>query len=214
MKTTVEKAPTGSFAGGIEDYGRSSERHVTRALSLRADYIRTSYDTLGGEVHDLHGEVRELDLNERSFLKGKQDVPALLDELAYARGLSWANIAELASVSVSAVRKWRKGGEASADNRSRLARLAALLDVLQEKALVQDPARWMEMELPLAPGMHVRPLDLYIDGQELALLDIAEQRKPMAQVLDEARPGWRETGTDFEVFTDTDGQRSIRIRTE
>jgi transcriptional regulator with XRE-family HTH domain len=166
------------------------------------------------DVHDLQDEVRAMDLGDRARIKSKKDVPSLLDELAHQRGMSWTDIAEVTSVSVSAVRKWRKGGDASAESRQRLARYAALLDTLEVKGVIQDPAGWMEMNLPLNAGYYIRPFDLYLEGQDVALLDIAEQRKPVEHVLDSIRPGWRESRSQFEVFEDTDGQRSIRIRSE
>jgi len=212
--TTASNAPTGTYAGGIGDYANTGWPSVTQALSLRADYLRSDVDILGGEVQELQGELRELDISTRTLEKGKKDVPALLHELAYDRGMAWADIAELTQVSVSAIRKWRKGADASAESRGRLARIAALLDVLEEKGLVRDPARWMEMDLPLGPGFFLRPMDLYIDGHVAGLLDIAEQRRPLPQVLDELMPGWRDARTNFEVQTDTDGQRSIRLRRE
>lgn len=142
--------------------------------------------------------------------QGKKSVATLLDDLAYQRGMGWADIAALAGVSVSAVRKWRKGGDASPDSRTRLARIAAFLDVLEEKGLVQEPATWLEMELPLAPGYFIRPLDLYLEGHEIALIDLAEQRKSMEEVLDETRSDWRTHRSDFDVFEDADGKRAIR----
>ncbi|EUA15895.1 hypothetical protein I545_4406 [Mycobacterium kansasii 662] len=70
------------------------------------------------------------------------------------------------------------------------------------------------MELPLAAGYYIRPLDLYLNGQDMALFDIAEQRGPVEHILDSVRPGWRANRSSFEVFSDTDGMRSIRIRGE
>ena len=187
---------------------------ATRTLSLRVDYLRSNVDNLGGEVHELHVEARELDLTERTFEKGKKAVATLLEELTSERGMGWSDIAEAVGVSVSAIRKWRKGGDASPESRNNLARIAALLDVLEEKGLVQDPAHWMEMDLPLGAGYFIRPLDLYLDGHVTALIELAEQRRSMTQVLDEVRPDWRASRSDFEVYTDTDGERSIRPRSE
>jgi transcriptional regulator with XRE-family HTH domain len=211
---TITSQPTGTSAGGVEDYANAAAPTETRALSLRVDYLRSNVDSLGGEVHDLHGEARDLDLNARTFEKGKKSVASLLDELTAQRGMGWSDIAELAEVSVSAIRKWRKGGDASADSRTRLARIAALLDVLEEKGLVQDPAMWMEMDLPLGAGYFIRPLDLYLEGHAVALLDLAEQRRTPQQILDDVRPDWRASRSDFEVFTDVDGERSIRLHSE
>jgi|LULW01.1.fsa_nt_gb transcriptional regulator with XRE-family HTH domain len=212
MTTTTK--PTGTSAGGIADYTDTVAPTATRTLSLRVDYLRSNVDNLGGEVHELHVEARELDLTERTFEKGKKAVATLLEELTSERGMGWSDIAEAVGVSVSAIRKWRKGGDASPESRNNLARIAALLDVLEEKGLVQDPAHWMEMDLPLGAGYFIRPLDLYLDGHVTALIELAEQRRSMTQVLDEVRPDWRASRSDFEVYTDTDGERSIRPRSE
>jgi transcriptional regulator with XRE-family HTH domain len=205
--------PTGASAGGVSDYA-PLPANSTRALSLRADYLRTEVEMLGGEVQELHGGARELDLTDRTFEKTKKSVSGLLEELAAERGMGWSNIAEVVGVSISAIRKWRKGGDASPESRSKLARIAALLDVLEEKGLVQDPAAWMEMDLPLDSGYFIRPLDLYLEGHVLALIDLAEHRQTVTQVLDQVKPNWRANRSDFEVFVDTDGQRSIRRRDE
>lgn len=212
--TVTENTPTATTAGGVADYTKAATPSATRSLSLRADYLRSDVDNLGGVVHELHGEARELDLQERTFQKSKNSVATILDELAYERGMGWSDIAELAGVSVSAVRKWRKGGDATPESRSRLARISAVLDVLEQKGLIQDPANWLEMDLPLAPGYFIRPLDLYLEGHVIALIDLAEQRKSVEQVLDETRPYWRSTRSDFEVFEASDGARAIRQRSE
>jgi transcriptional regulator with XRE-family HTH domain len=213
MTVTAGGQPTGTFAGGVSDYGAVAPSS-TRALSLQADYLRTAVEVLGGEVQELQGEARDLDLADRAFQKTKKSVASLLDELAGERGMGWSDIAQVVGVSISAIRKWRKGGDASPESRSRLARIAALLDVLQEKGLVEDPAAWMEVDLPLESGYFIRPLDLYLEGHVLALIDLAEQRRTVAQVLDDVKPGWRANRSDFEIFIDTDGDRSIRRRDE
>lgn len=205
--------PTGTSAGVVSDYAPSAPDE-TRALSLRADYLRTKAELIGGEVQELHGEVREHDLRERTLEKTKKSVVGLLEELATERGMGWSDIAEVLGVSVSAIRKWRKGGDASGGSRMKLARIAALLDVLEEKGLIEDPVGWMEMDLPLETGYFIRPLDLYLEGHVTALLDIAEQRQRMEQVLDQVRPNWRASRSDFEVFLDADAERSMRRREE
>ena len=203
----------GTQAEGVRNYACDVAPTATRALSVRADYLRTDVDTLGTEVQDTHNEIRSNELNERTFDMARKDVPALLSILAIDRGLSWSNIAELTQVSVSAVRKWRTGGAASPNNRRALARLAAMLDLLEEKGIIGDPAVWLEMDLPFdEPGYYIRPLDLYQKGHEIALLEIAARRKTVAQVLDEIEPDWRSHRSQFETYTDTDGQRSIRRR--
>lgn len=186
----------------------------TSALSISADWLRTDIDSLHDGVRTLHGQTRTLDLDDRAHKKATtSDVPTLLDELAFTRGMSWADIAAAAQVSVSAIRKWRKGGAATADNRQRLARIASFLDLLEKKG-VADPAQWMEMSLPLGPGYYIRPIDLFGVGHAEALIELVEQRSETTTILDAAMPGWREQRSNVEVFVDTDGQRSLRMRAE
>ena len=210
---TTGGQPTGTSAGAVSDYAPSAPSE-TRALSLRADYLRTEVDMLGGEMQELHGAVREHDLADRTLEKSKKAVATLLEELASDRGMGWSDIAEVVGVSVSAVRKWRKGGVASPESRSKLARIAALLDVLEEKGVIEDPAAWMEMNFTLEPGYFIRPLDLYLEGHITELIELAEQRQTTAQVLDQVRPNWRQSRSDFEVYLDVDGERAIRRREE
>lgn len=213
MTVTAGGQPTGTSAGGVSEYAPSAPSQ-TRALSLRADYLRTEVDMLGGEMQELHGVARENDLADRALEKGKRSVAALLEELTGERGMGWSDIAEAVGVSVSAIRKWRKGGVASPESRTKLARIAALLDVLEEKGLVEDPAAWIEMDFALEPGYFIRPLDLYLEGHMTELIELAEQRQTTAQVLDRVKPNWRQSRSDFEVFLDVDGERSIRRRDE
>lgn len=213
MTTIAPATPIGTHAEGVRDYIKDSAPTMTRALSVRYDCLRTGVDMLGADVQENHNEIRDRELRERTFEKAKKDIPTLLSELANDRGMSWSNIAELAQVSVSAVRKWRNGGAATPDKRTALARLAAMLDLLEEKGTIGDPAVWMELDLPFEePGHYVRPLDLYLAGHDVALLDIAERRRSVAQVLDDVTPDWRRQRSNFEVYVDTDGQRSIRLR--
>lgn len=113
-------------------------------------------------------------------------------------------------MSVSAVRKWRQGGVASPESRTKLARIAALLDVLEEKGVIEDPAAWIEMGFTLEAGYFIRPLDLYFEGDVSELIELAEQGRTTAQVLDQVRPNWRQSRSDFELILDDDGERSIR----
>ncbi|MDX3548823.1 hypothetical protein PV729_25740 [Streptomyces europaeiscabiei] len=126
--------------------------------------------------------------------------------------MAWADIARLVGVSVSAVRKWRTGGDASPEKRRLLAQLAAFLDLLEESS-VEDPAQWLEMDLALPVEYSVRAVELYAIGHMIALLEIAGQRRDPAHVLDEVDPEWREARrSDIEIFTATDGQLAFRER--
>ncbi len=214
MTTTMPPGgqPTGTSVG-VSDYAPPVPSQ-TRSLSLRADYLRSEVDALGGEVQEMHDAVREHDLADRALEKSKKAVANLLQELAGERGMGWSDIAEVVGVSVSAVRKWRNGGVAGPESRSKLARIAALLDVLEQKGLIDDPAAWMEMDFTLEPGNFIRPLDLYLEGHVNELIELAEQRQTTAQILDRVRPNWRQNRSDFEVYLDADGERAIRSRGE
>ena len=221
--TTTGGQPTGTSAGGVSPY-TSLAPDETRSLSLRVDYqrtksdmvdsLRTTTDVMSATVRELHSKARQDDLAVRALKKSKKSVVELLKELATNRGMGWSDIAEVLGVSISAIRKWRKGGDASPGSRSKLARIAALLDMLEEKMLIADPATWMEMDLPLEPGYFIRPLDLYVEGHVNGLIEIAEQRQTIPAVLDQVRPEWRKSRSDFEIFIDADGERSIRQRAQ
>ncbi|QXT63170.1 hypothetical protein [Tessaracoccus palaemonis] len=211
MMKTVARAVGVSRSENIRAYEPPTS---TSALSISADWLRTDIDSLHDGMRDLHEKTRSLDLDERAHQKATaSDVPALLDELAFTRGMSWSDIAAAAHVSVSAIRKWRKGGTATADNRERLARIASFLDLMEEKG-VADPAQWMEMALPLGPGYYIRPIDLFVAGHAESLIEWFEQRSRLETILDAVLPGWRDRRSDVEVFVDTDGQRSLRMRAE
>jgi DNA-binding transcriptional regulator YiaG len=122
----------------VRDYTHPESE--TRALALRAGLLRDETEVLHSDVSALHRRARHLDLTERIAKKLRRSVPELLRELATDRGMAWADIADLVGVSVAAVRKWRTDGGATADNRSRLARLAAFLDALTACG-VADPAQ-------------------------------------------------------------------------
>lgn len=208
---TVARVADASRSENIKAYEPPTS---TSALSISADWLRTDIDSLHDGMRDLHEKTRSLDLDERAHQKATaSDVPSLLDELAFTRGMSWSDIAAASHVSVSAVRKWRKGGTATADNRERLARIASFLDLLEEKG-VPDPAQWMEMALPLGTGYYVRPIDLFVAGNAEALIEWLEERSKLETILDVVLPGWRDRRSDAEVFVDTDGQRSLRMRAE
>jgi hypothetical protein len=209
---TTSPALSSTQAEGVRDYAADTPT-TTRSLSVRYERLRTDVDMLGADVRENHNQMRGYELSDRTFEKAKMDVPALLSELAINRGMAWSNIAELAEVSVSAVRKWRAGGAATPEKRLALARIAAMLDLLEERGVIADPAMWMEMELPFdEPGYYIRPLDLYLSGNDVELLDIAEHRKTVSEVLDKIAPDWRQSRSEFSVYTDADGHRSITLR--
>lgn len=203
---------------GVSPYGvieSQTGASVIPALeSLRKEASRLVDEThlLNLDAKDLRDRTRTEDLRQRAAIKARSSVSTLLLELSMERGLSWSDLARMVGVSVSAVRKWRTGGDATSDKRQQLATLAAFLDMLADYA-IEDPAQWMEMLLPLPPEYRVRPIDLYEMGFAGALLDLADQQRDVESVMDEADPVWREARrSTFEVFRASDGDLAIRSR--
>ena len=180
-------------------------------LAQQAGWLRSRADALGQDVASVHEEARNYDLDQRAAAKGRRGVPTLLTELAVDRGMAWADIARLGGVSVSALRKWRSSGSASAEHRLALACLAAFLDLLAESA-IEDPAQWMEMRLPLPAGYVITPIDLYQRGARSGLLEYASGRRTAEQILDQVDASWRDGRSDFESYDAPDGAKAIRIR--
>lgn len=188
---------------------------ATAALALEMGWRRDRAGVLYDDLKALHRQALQRDLEERTARKARRSVPELLRDLAVDRGMAWADIADLVGVSVAAVRKWRSEGGATADNRSRLARLAAFLDALTDCG-VADAAQWMEIALPLREGYTITPIEVYQHDGELALLDFASAPEGQADaetVLDATMPGWRqERASDFEVYDAPEGQKALRLR--
>ncbi|MFK4084008.1 helix-turn-helix domain-containing protein [Kribbella sp. NPDC020789] len=210
----VEEIETGAPTANAAVRNYVPHKSGTRAYSIEVAWLRDTATLLNKDVRSLHQESQRDVLDERAYLKARKTVPALLEELGADRGMGWSDIAELVGVSVSAIRKWRKGGDSSPANRFELARLAAMLDFLSEFA-IGDPAQWLEIPFVLPGGIEVRPYELYRDGNVSALLEVASGRTPITAVLDEIEPSWREERrTEYEVFAAEDGQRGIRFRSE
>lgn len=209
---TYRAADQGTAGSAVTGYPQAEPATAASTLLVqRAGWLRIQADALGQDVASVHEEARSVDLDQRAAAKGRRGVSFLLAELAVERGMAWADIARLAGVSVSALRKWRASGSASAEHRLALARLAAFLDLLSEYA-IDDPAQWMEMRLPLPGGYVITPMDLYLRGALSALLEYASARLTAEQALDKIDNTWRDARSDFESYDAPDGTKAIRIR--
>jgi hypothetical protein len=165
---------------------------------------------LAADTTDLHRETRDYDLNERANIKARLGVAALLVELAEARGLGWTDIASTVGVSVSAVRKWRTGGDCAPENRLKLAKLAAILDFLED-ALVVDPAGFLLMRM--RDDITLRHIDVVRAGRADLILDLATHRRTAIDVLNEFDPDWRQTfRSTHEITVDAEGERALQRR--
>lgn len=211
MNFKTETSSRATASGAVTDY--SSIKSTTQPYTLNDaahldDLAKLLQQFTREQLHDF---LRE-NIEKRAAAKARSGVPALLVELTEDRGLSWVDLARLVKVSVSAVRKWRRGGDATAESRLNLARVAAVLDLLAEFA-VADPAQWMEIPLPLPPGYTIRPIDLYEHGDLTGILAIAANRRDAEDVLDGSLPNWRDTcRSDFEVAKAPDGGLGLQRR--
>ena len=181
--------------------------------AIAASWLRDTSRIRSEQLRDIHRRLQATQYAVRTVRKIEEDVPSLLEELGPRRGMAWSDIATLVGVTVAAIRKWRQGGDAAPENRKRLAKIAALLDVIEESNLISDPAQWLEVPLPLPPGYTVRPMDLYKAGHVDALLDYAAHRIEPQALMDEVESDWRESRrSNFEVYDASDGQKAIRLR--
>ena len=175
------------------------------ALRYRADLVNSDVAALGRDVF-------RMSLSERTARAALQGVQSLLTDLA-DRGMSWTLLARALGVSIPAIRKWRMGEPASPENRRALAQLVALLDMLAEQFLVQDPVSWIE--IPLGDSRHTIS-DYYARGSIDPILDYAGSWTATPEAfLDQVEPGWRGNlaKREFETYVASDGEPSIRRRT-
>ncbi|OON72950.1 hypothetical protein B1H18_28525 [Streptomyces tsukubensis] len=124
--------------------------------------------------------------------------------------MTWVDMSRMLRVSVPALRKWRKAGGVSPENRDRLAGLVAFLQVLYE-AGVRDPAQWITQ--PLVDGYTVTILDLYSTERAPGFVDLGASDVTPVMLLDRIEPQWRETHkSEYEVVSAEDGLPALRPR--
>jgi len=182
---------------------------TAQQLIPRVSMLRYRANDVHADVSTLSREIYDLNLGERSAEQEKKSVASLLEFLT-GTGLGWAVLSRLVGVSVPAIRKWRNGQGVSPDNRKALAQLAALLRMLSEQFMVEDPASWLE--IPLAEA-RTSLVDVYAAGRTDLILEYAGSWiKSADQLLDAFNPEWRASSTtrEFETFIAADGQPAIR----
>lgn len=172
-------------------------------VRYETELVRSDAAKLGRRVYSKH-------LAERAAEREHQAVQTLLGSIADT-GLSWRLMSQILGVSVPAIRKWRLGEGASPENRRSVARLAALLDVLNDQFMIEDPGSWLE--IPLA-GTTRTLADIFAAQRDDLVLEYAAHWIPTAEdLLDEFAPAWRdEAPREFETFDAPDGGIGIRRR--
>ncbi len=157
------------------------------------------------------GLVEELE-DRQQFVAASSGTNLL--EVLSETGFAWRDIARLAQVSVPAVQKWRRGEGMSGTSRYRMAKVAALLDVLANH-FISEPVSWLEM--PVKEGVALSRMDMLAENRFDLVLELVSDDGDPASVdttLDEFKPDWRKSliDEDFETFVAADGVVSIRPR--
>ncbi|MGW5447442.1 helix-turn-helix domain-containing protein [Streptomyces asiaticus] len=180
-------------------------------LTEAAGSLRYRAKFVSEDTAELHAEVLFGDWRRRTVARGKESPAALLEELSDL-GFSWRDIARMLGVSVPAVQKWRRSGGVSGDNRVQLASLLALCDMVKQP-VIHDVASWFEM--PLTPGVPVTPIDLFAERRPDLVLEHALGPNDVEETLTAYAPDWRDRyQSNFEVYVDVDGAKSIRQKEE
>jgi hypothetical protein len=147
---------------------------------------------LAREIEQLDREHQLRQLEETAAIQARLRAPReLLDELAITRGLSWHTVARMIAVTPTAVRKWRRGGSLTPDNRQQLASLVAFFDLLEQvDNPPQDVGSWVEM--PVREDTTLTPAAIYREpaGRWL-LLDWVRDNLDTTSMLDRHDPDWR-----------------------
>lgn len=186
---------------------------ATAQLIPQVSALRIETGALHSDVVDLDRTIFDLNLRERTATFEHRSVQSLLRLLASDYGVGWGSMARMLGVSTPAIRKWRFGEGISPANRSAVARLAALMDMLSDHFMIEEPASWLE--IPLAATRYSL-VDLYAAGRLDLILEYAGRRITNAEdLLDQHDPNWRDAGSlrEFEVFQAADGQPAVRKRT-
>lgn len=199
--------------GGVSAFGQVViDRTRTSAEMLdRAEIFHRRVNDLQSESASFRRERLVAELEDRQNLVAAQAGSDLLTTLSEA-GFAWRDVARLAQVSVPAIQKWRRGEGMTGPNRHKLAKIVALLDLLDQH-FVSDPVSWLEM--PLREQVSISRIDLLVENRYdlvLELLSDDDGASSIDFVLDEYDPLWRPRFIDdhFESFTAPDGVVSIR----
>lgn len=179
------------------------------SLTHRAALLRDRAEAVNADAMSLHQEAQTRLLDERAALVGLQEPKESLDYMSEEVGLSWATIGRMVGVTDAAVRKWRRGESIGPENRRRLARAAAFLELLSAFP-VGERATWMEMRL--SEEATLTPVDLYVEGRVDLLFDFVSRRQSAHQILDAFDTSWRSTyppDSRFIVTRAADGDTAI-----
>ncbi len=201
-EVVTEPAPTRTIAELVDE---------AAWLGTRASLLVQDATQLHTETNQLHADTVDELLRAHTAELAARPVVDLINMLGDA-GFSWRDVARLVGVSVPALRKWRLGEPATGENRLKIARLVALCELLEDKAMIADPASWLEV--PVIGDVPICGLDLLAARRDDLVFRLALQHGVDPEsILDEFEPDWRSTYRgDFEVFEANDGLLGLRPR--
>ncbi len=137
-------------------------------------------------------------------------VTGLLRVLINERGMSWADVARIAGLSVTVLRQLKPGEMVSPEGTKALVALVAFLSSLEQECGVTDPASWLETWQDMAGGYRMRPLELYAADRIGELQELARGQLTWEALLDRLEPNWRvSTFRRFRVVMGPDGHPAL-----
>lgn len=199
---------------GTGDYRlRKLPESTPSALCDTADVFYRRASDLKDEMRGVRQRTHKIRLEEKTVERSRIGATQALEQLA-DYGFAWRDIARVVGVSVPALAKWRKGAGVSGENRLKLVRLLALVDMLADR-FIDEPASWLEM--PITEEVGVTRMDLLQRGRFDLVLDLASPHTAdgiTEYVLSEVDPDWRDRHPDssFESYVAEDGAVSIRFK--
>lgn len=198
---------------GNGDYrlGKLSETTPSTSVFDRADVNYRRSAELHGQTRDTRRTAHMVELESKTVERARCAPMHALEQVA-DYGFAWRDIARVVGVSVPAITKWRKGAGVTGENRLKIARLLALIDMLSDR-FIDEPASWLEM--PIKAGVGITRMDLLERGRYDLVLALASTHTgdgTVEYVLNETDQDWRETFVDnaFESYVAEDGVISIR----
>jgi hypothetical protein len=191
--------------------GTHSQQVRDPQLLARSAELHDGVKQFSTDVAELHGDVQQLELDGLTRAFEHAPTTDLLGRLSEHHAFAWAVLAQVARVSPTAVRKWRRGESISPVFHQRLAELAAFSELLQRLApTIPEVSYWLEM--PVVGHADVSRLDIYLDGHQTKLLDLATGRRSGEALLDEVAPAWRDQPAETaSVVWHDDGTPSIVV---
>lgn len=205
----------GDTTRGNGDYRLRSlpETRPSASVFDRVDVVYRRVADLQGETRDMRRRAHQTKLETKTAERARTAPLQALDQLA-DYGFAWRDIARVVGVSVPALTKWRKGAGVTGENRLKIARLLALIDMLSER-FIDEPASWLEM--PITDGIGITGMDLLERGRYDLVLELASTHTgdgTTESVLNEIDANWRGNLVDnaFESYLAEDGAISIRLK--